>query len=66
LRGPVRDHGARLGGVLAGGSHEPRPSSGTHRHASSSAAPVSRPSSTESVASAAWALAILFPRVPGD
>jgi hypothetical protein len=32
LRAPVRDHGARLGGVLAGGSHEPRPSSGTRRH----------------------------------
>jgi hypothetical protein len=32
LRGPVRDHGARPGGVLAGGFHEPRPSSGTRRH----------------------------------
>ena len=32
LRGPVREHGAGLDGVLAGGSHEPRPSSGTRRH----------------------------------
>ena len=32
LRGAVRDHGARLSGVLAGGSHEPRPSSGIRRH----------------------------------
>jgi hypothetical protein len=32
LRGPVRDHGARLGGILAGGSHWTVEARGTRRH----------------------------------
>jgi hypothetical protein len=32
LLGPVRDHGARLGGILAGGSHWTVEARGTRRH----------------------------------